>query len=222
MVYKPFKEMLTIRGTLSQKTKFPNLHEYSDTSDYIDEYFASDPALLPLVIKLNQIKPETSYNANAGVELSFFEKKLGLRGDYFYAFYKNRIESVGDPNAAVGNQTRYMNIRGREVHGVESTISSALEKDLLKYLDIDVSLTHVFTSAKDWYDEPVVKGAKVAETPAHQLIMKFAFNFISGTSLNIWTNSLFNQIIYVQQIPDGASGDSFSLFHEGILDQEAP
>jgi len=201
VVYKPLKEMLTIRATFSQKTKFPNLHEYSDTADYIDEYFASDPALLPLVLKLNQIKPETSYNANTGIEFSFFEKKLGLRGDYFYAFYKNRIESVGDPNAAVGNQTRYMNIRGREVHGVESTISSALEKDLLKYLDIDLSLTHVFTSAKDWYDEPVVKGAKVAETPSHQLIMKIAFNFISGTSLNIWSNSLFNQIIYVQQVP---------------------
>lgn len=201
LVYEPVKDMLKIRGTLSQKIKFPTLHEYSDTADYIDEYWLNDPALLPLAIKMNQIKPETSYNANAGFELDLLDKQLNLRGDYFYAFYKNKIESISDPNAAVGNQTRYSNIKGREVHGLESTVGTTIGRDKLKVLDLGASATYVYTHARDWYDAPVVKGAAVEETPVHQVILKLTLDFISGTGLNLWTNGIFNQVMYVQQFP---------------------
>ncbi|MBN2079998.1 MAG: TonB-dependent receptor plug domain-containing protein [Spirochaetes bacterium] len=216
LVYQPFKEMLTLRSTFSQKTRFPSLHDYGDTADYIDEYAFNDPTLLPLVMKLNDIKPETSYNANLGFELEFFKKALGLRCDYFYAFYKNKIEGVRDPNAAVGGQTRKINIRGREVHGIESTISSLVAQDLLKIMDIEASLSHVYTRAEDWwgssrdfkywFSNAVVKGKKVEDVPAHQLIMQIAFNFMTGTSLRLWSTSSFNQIVYVQQFPTALLG----------------
>ncbi|MBN2160963.1 MAG: TonB-dependent receptor plug domain-containing protein [Spirochaetes bacterium] len=200
LVYEPVKDMLKIRGTLSQKTKFPTLHNYSNTSDYIEDYYLENPALLPFVIKLNEIKPETSYNANAGFELDLFEKALNLRGDYFYAFYRNKIEAVADPNTEVGSE-RAVNIKGREVHGAEGTITATVGKDLLKVLEMKPSATYVFTHARDWYDAPVVKGTTVAETPAHQVILQLALDFITGTGLNLWTNGQFNQSIYVQQIP---------------------
>lgn len=206
LVYEPVKDMLKIRGTLSQKIKFPTLHEFADSSDYIDEYFMSDPALLPLAIKLNQIKPETSYNANAGFELDLLDKTLNLRGDYFYAFYKNKIEAVSDPNTAVGNQTRYSNIKGREVHGAEASVGATIGTNLLKILDMKPSATYIFTHARDWYDAPVVKGAEVQETPAHQLILQLKLDFISGTGLNLWSNATFNQMMYVQEIPTSILG----------------
>ncbi len=199
-VYEPIKETLKVRGTLSQKTKFPTLHNYSNTADYIEDYFMEEPALLPLVIKMNEIKPETSYNANAGFELDLFDKVLNLRGDYFYAFYRNKIESVADPNSDVGTE-RAVNIKGREVHGVEGTVGATIGKDMLKVLELSASATYVFTHARDWYDAPVVKGTTVAETPAHQLILQLALDFITGTGLNLWTNGQFNQSIYVQRIP---------------------
>ncbi len=215
LVYQPFKETLTLRSTFSQKTKFPSLHDYADTGDYVYESFLDSPELYPLIKKLNDIKPETSYNANLGVELEFFKKALGLRCDYFYAFYKNKIETVVDPNADFGSG-RKINIRGREVHGIESTISSLVAQDLLKIMDIEASLSHVYTRAEDWwgssrdlkywFSNAVVKGKKVEDVPAHQLIMQIAFNFMTGTSLRLWSTSSFNQIQYVQQLPTSILG----------------
>ncbi len=210
LVYQPFREMLTLRSTFSQKTRFPTLHDYADTGDYVYEAFFGAPELYPLIAKLNDIKPETSYNANLGFELEFFKKALGLRCDYFYAFYKNKIEAVVDPNADFGSG-RKINIRGREVHGIESTISSLVAQDLLKVLDIEASLSHVYTRAEDWwgsstdlkywFSNAVVKGKKVEDVPAHQMIMQVAFNFMTGTSLRLWSTSSFNQIVYVQKFP---------------------
>ena len=84
-----------------------HLHQYADTADRL-EYYATTAGYevyLPLIYKLNQIKPETSYNANCGFELNLFENKLYVRGDYFYAFYRNKIESVRDPNANTTRQS---------------------------------------------------------------------------------------------------------------------
>jgi outer membrane receptor protein involved in Fe transport len=217
-VYEPIKEMLKLRGTLSKKVKFPTLHQYNDTSDYIDTYFttAGQAQYLPLVYKLNQIKPETSYNGNTGFELNLLEKALTVRGDYFYAFYKNMIMSVKDPNAAVNNLSRYTNIKGREVHGAEGTLGSTVEKDKLKVLDMNISLTYVFTHARDWYDPPTVLGDKVINVPTHQVIMLFKWDFISGTGINLWTNSTFNQIIYMQKWPTSILG-SPSLYSTKIF-----
>ena len=200
LVYEPVKDMLKIRGTLSKKIKFPTLHQFSDTSDYLEDYFIEYPRVLPLAIKLNQVKPETSYNANAGFELDLFEKVLNLRGDYFYAFYKNKIEPVADPNSDVGTM-RSANIKGREVHGVEGTIGATIDKNKLKVLDMSPSVTYVFTHARDWYDAPVVRGSTVEETPVHQVILQLTLDFITGTGLNLWTNGQFNQSVYVQKIP---------------------
>jgi outer membrane receptor for ferrienterochelin and colicin len=208
LVYEPVKDMLKIRGTLSQKTKFPNLHQFSDTADRL-EYYATTAGYeiyLPLIYKLNQIKPETSYNANCGFELNLFEKKLYVRGDYFYAFYKNKIESVRDPNANTTRQSSYANIKGREVHGTESTIGSTIKTDLLKVVEMNVSFTYVFTHARDWYDQPVVKGETVEQTPEHQIIPQLKLDFNHGMGINIWSNSTLKQSYYVQKWPTSILG----------------
>ncbi len=207
-VYEPVKEMLKLRGTLSQKTKFPTLHQYTDLADYIDRYATTtgQAIWLPLIYKLNELKPETSYNGNAGFELSFFKKALDIRGDYFYAFYRNKLESIRDPNSAVGRQSRYVNVKGREVHGMEGSVGTTLGTDKLKVVELNASLTYVFTHARDWFDNPVVKGRIVERTPAHQVIMQIKLDFISGTGINLWSNSLFNQSLYVQQFPTSVLG----------------
>ncbi len=201
-LYEPIKEMLKIRATFSRKVKFPTLHEYSDTGDLVETYFfsTSTQVFVPFVLKLAQIKPETAYNASAGYELTFLEKALTWRQDYFYAFYEDKIVSIGDPNSNVGNK-RWTNIDGSEVHGLESTIASTIGTNRLKVLEMNLSLCHVFTSAKDRLGSHAVQGERVKEVPMHQLIMQAKFDFISGTSLNLWSNSMINQIVYVQRIP---------------------
>ncbi len=200
-LYEPIKEMMKIRASFSRKVKFPTLHEYSDTADLVEQYFYTPATrvFVPLALKLAQIKPETAYNASGGYELTFLEKALTWRQDYFYSYYENKIVSIGDPNSNVGNK-RWTNIEGSEVHGLESTIGSTIGTDKLKVLEMNLSLTHVLTSAKDRLGSHAVQGERVKEVPAHQLIMQCKLDFISGTSLNLWGNSMINQIVYVQQI----------------------
>jgi outer membrane receptor protein involved in Fe transport len=207
LLYEPLPETLKIRGTLSRKVKFPTLHEYSDTADVVDAYFfnPANAVYLPLVILLNQIKPEHAYNASFGIELSFFNKALHLREDYFYSYYQNKIVSIGDPNSDVGNK-RWTNIQGSEVHGLESTIGSTIGTDLLKVAEMNVSATYVLTSAKDRLGSHAVLGERVADVPMHQVVLQMKWDFISGTGLNIWGNALFNQIEYVQKLPTSILG----------------
>jgi outer membrane receptor protein involved in Fe transport len=212
VLYEPIKEMLKIRGTFSRKVKFPTLHEYSDTADVVDNYYynPTNATLLPFVIYLNQIKPEIAYNASFGAELTLFNRALSIREDYFYSFYKNKLVSIGDPNSDVGNK-RWTNIDGADVHGLESTIGSNLGTDKLKVVEMNASLTYVLTSAKDRLGSHALQGERVKEVPMHQIIMQLKWDFISGTSLNIWSDSLINQIVYIQQLPPSILG-SPSLF----------
>ena len=207
VLYEPIKEMLKIRGTFSRKVKFPTLHEYSDTADVVDQYYfqPGTQLFLPLVIKLNQIKPEIANNASAGAELSLFGKGLTLREDYFYAYYQNKLVAIGDPNSNVGNK-RWTNIEGSSVHGLESTIGSNLGTDKLKVVEMFASLSYVLTSAKDKLGSHATPGERVAKVPMHQIIMQLKWDFISGTSLNLWSNSLINQIVYIQQLPPSILG----------------
>ena len=213
-LYEPIIDTLKVRATFSRKTRFVTLHEFSDTADMIDQYYLSNPAALPYIVDLNQLKPETANNASAGVEARRLNRALYIREDYFFAYYEDKLVAVGDPNSNVGNK-RWTNIEGSTVNGLESTIGSTLGTDLLKILEMNVSMTYVFTSAMDELGSYAVLGSRVAQVPMHQLIGQLKLDFISGTSLNFWSTSFFNQMVYIQMISPAVLG-SPSLYTTNV------
>ncbi len=198
ILYEPLKNTLKFRGTFSMKSRFPTLHNYSDNADYILEYVNNDPTLLPVALKLNEIKPERSINANGGFEVNI-DKYLSIREDYFYSLFKNKIEAVNDANSTVGNEQRIVNIKGRTVQGLESTVATQIDREDLQFVDLSLSLSHVIMFARnnDKYST-VSLGDRVEDTPKHQFILKFSLNTIWDTMLNVWGDYTLDQVRYVQ------------------------
>lgn len=180
VIYEPLKDFLVIRGSAGVKVEFPNLHQMAD----------NDKAGVT-----EKIKPEKSYNGNIGAEIFFFNKALSFRNDYFYTRFVDKIERQRDD---LTKQDINMNIDGRTMQGVESTVSVNID-NLLKITDITLSQSYVYTHAKDDDDSYVTKGEDVQECPEHQFITQILFDFVTGTSLNIWGNYKMNEKFYVMK-----------------------
>lgn len=180
IIYEPVKDFIIIRGSTGMKVEFPNLHQISDN----DGAGVTD-----------EIEPEKSFNSNLGIELFFFNKILSFRNDYFYTKFTDKIERIVDDTTGINT---YMNIDGRTMQGIESTVSANIER-LFKTLDLSVSQTYVYTHAKDDDDSYATKGEDVQECPEHQFITQILFDFITGTSLNIWGNYKMNEKTYVMK-----------------------
>lgn len=185
VVWNAIEDLLKFRAAASSKTKFPSMKAYSSI-------YGTDksPDL--------KINPERSYNVNAGFEVNPMEKLIGLRTDYFYSRFNDKIESIWDQNA---NGKVYTNIDGVVTQGVELTLSSAAEK-VAGIVDISSSLSYIYTHAKqmsDDNDSNVNKGDKVENTPEHMFIADLRFDFISGTSLNIFGQHTRNQVMYAMK-----------------------
>jgi len=190
-MYEPLKDFLVIRGSAGMKIEFPNLHQVSDNDD---------------AGVTEEIKPEKSYNGNIGFELFFFDKALSLRNDYFYTKFKDKIERLRDD--AAGDDIN-MNIDGRTMQGVESTISYTL-KEIFKVADMNLSQSYVYIHARDDDDSIATKGTTVAETPEHQFITQVIFDFITGTSLNIWGNYKMNEKTYIMKSDPAEAVEPYS------------
>jgi len=186
VIYEPLKDFLVIRGSAGMKVEFPNLHQMADNDK---------------VGITEEIKPEKSYNGNIGAELFFFDKILSLRNDYFYTRFVDKIERVYDDATTLDYNT---NIDGRTMQGIESTIAVNV-KNLFNITDMTFSQSYVYTYARDDDDSYVTRGDEVQECPEHQFITQILFDFITGTSLNIWGNYKMNEKIYVMKYDlDGA------------------
>jgi outer membrane cobalamin receptor len=186
VLYEPLKDFLLVRGSAGMKVEFPNLHQMADNDK---------------VGITEEIKPEKSYNGNIGVELFFFEKALSFRNDYFYTRFVDKIEKVYDDATGLDFNT---NIDGRTMQGVESTVSINV-KNLISIADMTFLQSYVYTYARDDDDSSVTKGEDVQECPEHQFITQILFDFITGTSLNIWGNYKMNEKLYVMKYDlDGA------------------
>ena len=176
--YEPLKDFLVIRSSAGMKVEFPTLHQVSDNDS---------------VGITKEIKPEKSLNYNAGVEFFFFDKILSLRNDYFYTNFSEKIERIVDDSTGLNT---WMNLDGRTMQGLESTVSVNMER-VLNIMDVSLSQSYVYTYAKDHDDSYATKGEEVQECPEHQFNTQLIFDFITNTSLNIWGNYKMNEKYYV-------------------------
>ena len=176
-VYDPAKDLLKIRSSFGIKTKFPSMSQYKDIVTSAD----------------TTIKPERSYNGNLGLEFFFLDKAISLRADYFYSKIDDKILDIYNPDLA---EEVYSNLSGIVVQGAEiATIGKF--KDISKIMDIDYTISYVFTHSKNLDTSSLTKGERLEDTPTHQLLAQINFNFISETSVNLWGNFQYDQIQYV-------------------------
>ena len=203
VMYEPLKDFLVFRGSAGMKGEFPNLHQVANNDDNN-------------ITK--KLKSERSYNGNAGFELFFLDKALSLPNDYFYSKFKDKIERLRDD--ATGKDT-HMNIEGRTVQGIESTISYTL-KDIFRVVDMSLSQSYVFMHARDDDDSVATKGKIMEETPQHQFITQLLFDFITGTSLNIWGHYKMNERAYKMKADPGEAAEPYSTKYYTTIKLHAP
>jgi len=181
LVYNAVKDLLTLKGAFSMKTRFPLLGDYEKVSNALYD---------------RGLKPERSYNVNAGFQFFFLDRDLEFGSDYFYSIIKNRIEKIA------GGEEPPVNISRIDAQGVETTITYH-KKRIARVMDIDVSFFYTFLHARNLdtsWEEAVNKGKYLDNTPAHQVIADVRFSFTSGTSFGIWGTALIDQVMYVQRV----------------------
>ncbi len=181
LVINAVEDLLTMKSAFSMKTRFPTLGEYEKVSS-------------PLYDR--GLKPERSYNVNAGFQFFFLEKDLEFGSDYFYNIVRNRIEKIA------GGEEPPVNIDRVDSQGFETTVAYR-KKNIAKVMEIRASASYTFLHARNLdtsWEEAVNKGKYLENTPAHQIIADVRFTFVSGTSFGIWGTALIDQIMYVQRI----------------------
>ena len=174
------KDHLDLKAACSMKTRFPDLSEY---------------ALIVDDKRDNGLKPERSYNINAGFETFVFKKMLSFRTDYYISRVMDRIEKI------TGGIDPPVNIGEVRSQGFESTFSFT-KKKLAEMMDLDASLSYTYLHARSLDNTPeekVNKGDLLEYTPAHQICAEIRLWFISDTGINIWGYSTINQIVYVMK-----------------------
>jgi len=203
VMYEPLKDFLVFRGSAGVKVEFPNLHQVSDNDD-------ADVT--------EEIKPEKSYNGNIGFELFFFDKMLSLRNDYFYTKFEDKIERLRDADA---DDDINMNIDGRIMQGLESIVSVNVE-NLLNVMDLSISQSYVYTHAKDEDDSIVTKGEDVEGCPEHQFVTQILFDFVTGTSLNIWGSYKTNEKLYIMKSDPAGATEPYSTKYYTTIELHDP
>lgn len=183
LVYEPWRRTLRLRWAGSIKSRFPTLNEY----DKIRES------------ELDQgLKPERSYNSNAGFELWLADKKVKLRADYFISVMDDRIHKINRDDPPV-------NIERVVSQGAE-TVTAVKFKNLFNLFDLQATAAYTFVHARnhdDSNEEQVNKGAFVEFTPEHQVTADVRLRFKSKTTATFWATYLHGARIYVMnQAPE--------------------
>ena len=177
LVFEAVRGFLLLRAAGSIKTRFPTLGDYDKvTEESLDQ----------------DLRPERSYNANAGMELLFFEGALRLRTDYFHSTVDERI-------ARISSEEPPVNIERMTTHGVE-TIAQGESELLLRALHVAASVSHTYVHARnhdDSSEESVNMGDLVAFTPEHQVTLDLELRFVTGTSLDVFGTYLHGARTYV-------------------------
>ncbi len=198
IVHNTIPRLLNLRAAFSSKTKFPPLSAYArltDPSGTTPDY---------------KMKPERSYNGNAGFDIFLLDEALNIRMDYFYSRFVDKLERIYLENQGY---TSYTNIDGAISQGVETSFSGKFEK-LAGILDVTASMSYVYVYAKrldDTHDASVNKGERFEGTPVHTFIADLRCDFITKTSLNIFGNYTINQIMYaMKSAPSTTAGTPYS------------
>jgi outer membrane receptor protein involved in Fe transport len=180
VVLNAVPDLLKLRGAFSMKTRFPTLSEYEKVT-----YVLYDRGL----------KPERSYNFNAGPKFTFLDESLEVGADYFFSIVRNRIEKIA------GGEEPPVNISRIDSHGLETEISYR-KKRVAGLVDIEVLFSYTYLNARNHdtsWEEAVNKGEFLENTPAHQVIADLRLLFKSGTYFGIWGTALIDQIMYAQR-----------------------
>jgi outer membrane receptor protein involved in Fe transport len=163
LVFDPIEDVLRFRMSASAKTEFPSLKVYSsvDAAD-IDK----------------QVKPERSFNGNAGAEVWLLSKRVNVRADYFYSDFRDKIERIYDRDLG---KYIYSNIDGRVVQGAESTV--ALFFTPVEFMIVNCELTNVYIHAenKDDSSKPTAKESRIL--PEQQFMARLLLRFTTVTAL---------------------------------------
>ncbi len=191
---EPLKDFIVLRGSLSKKTKLPTMAMYASISDYNTS---------------NQdLKSETSYNGNAGIEFLLLKRAISLRTDYFYSRYRDKIATGYD---TVNASKYYVNIDGEIHQGVEAILGFRLA-DISNLMDMNLNLSYTYTDVEnldsDSLDTSIYKGKRMADVPMHQYVADLRFSFITQTALNIFGEYTANSIQYVMKSNPGGTVSS--------------
>lgn len=190
-VVEPLKDFLVVRASGSMKTQFPSLQQYAG------------------VLPGYSLKPEKSYNTSGGFELLLLDRALSFRTDYFYNYFKDKIESYRD--FLLGKQS--FNTGKVQCHGVELTFTSSF-KNIMNYADVDLGLSYAFINNRidsDIANSSVNKGDKYENTPEHQLMADLRCRLKTGFAMTVSAIHERNAIKYVMKsTPDTATPEDYS------------
>jgi outer membrane cobalamin receptor len=207
VVWDTVEDLLKLRAAASSKTKFPTLSAYADIADDSAD---------------KNLKSERAYNGNLGFEVTPLGELLGLRMDYFYSRFKDKIEEVWSETYS---DDIYTNIDGVTSQGVETIISSKIE-NVAGIVDISSSLSYTYIRARidtDIADSDINRGNKLENTPEHMFTADIRFNFITDTSLNIYGTHTRNQIVYaMKSAPATGVSSSYSTEYFEAVDLHNP
>ncbi|HSA34028.1 MAG TPA: TonB-dependent receptor [bacterium] len=183
--YDAVKDLLLLRGAASVRARFPNLGEYAKiASAEFDK----------------GLKPERAYNANAGIEFFFLDRKLSIRSDYFISLLDDRIAKISRDDPPV-------NIQKMVSQGTDTVITAAF-KDIGGMVDLSGSLAHSFVHARNYDHSPeeqVNKGKYIEFTPSHQVLaeLRIAVNtphdIFRRTALSVWGSWSYGELIYTMK-----------------------
>ncbi len=187
--YDAVKDLLLLRGAASVRARFPNLGEYAKVASAEFD---------------RGLKPERAYNANAGFEFTFFDKKITVRSDYFLSLMNDRIAKISRDDPPV-------NIKKMVSQGTDTVITAEFKK-LAGMVDLTGSLTHSFVHARNYDHSPeeqVNKGKYIEFTPSHQVLAELRLavdtphDIFRRTTLSVWGSWTYGELIYtMKEAPD--------------------
>jgi outer membrane receptor protein involved in Fe transport len=189
LVYDAIRRRLRFRVAGSMKTRFPTLGDYEKVADESLD---------------RELKPERSYNGNAGVELFLFNQAVSLRTDYFHTTVDNRIARISSDEPPV-------NVDRITVQGFDTVITTRWRGLPGGLLSLESSLSHTYLHARNHdrsAEESVNKGETLEFTPEHQISAEVRLRWRFGTSLALWGTWLYGASIYVMQ----AAPDEFAPY----------
>ena len=198
LVYSPVEDLLTLRAAGSIRTKLPTLESYKGLQIGSGAF----------------IKPETSYNTNVGfIVIPFSNDILNIGIDYFYSYFRDKIERTFNPYA---NSSIYWNVTNSVTHGIECNISSEM-KDLFSIVDMHFNFNYTLLLIKNEDNSTnsmFNNGDRPEQTPTHQFIFDLRFAFTSKTSLTLSGVYQLNQITYVTAGTPGVNYYTTAAFRQ--------
>jgi iron complex outermembrane receptor protein len=126
-------------------------------------------------------QPETVDSSEVGVKSEWFDRRMTVNADYFFAKYKNMQQNTTIPGGATGNETVVSNVGGSTIKGVELEIVGRATQNLT----LNASLGTLSSHFTGFVVNQVLPGQTVASV----------------------TNYSNNNLIYNPTLTVAASGD---------------